>query len=194
MKTQTEIIKEFGELRPAGGFNIILADPPPLFKNYSEKGEGKNANQHYDCMTIDEICEVPVSVLASKNCALLMWGTWPFMPEWNRIIEAWGFKFSSLAWEWIKYNPITDKYAFGPGYGTRKNLEPCLLATIGSPVIGSHSVRDFIKAPRREHSRKPDEQYERIDELLPNGPRIELFTRKQRDGWSYWGNETNKFN
>lgn len=193
MKNQTDLIQEFGAMRPAGGFNVILADPPWNFKNYSEKGEGKNPNQHYKCISIEEICSIPVSVLASNNCALLMWSTWPFMPRWNEVLKAWGFEYSSLAWEWIKYNPVTDKYAFGPGYGTRKNLEPCLLATKGSPKIGSHSIRDFIRSPRREHSRKPEEQYELIERLFPAGPYIEIFARNEREGWTAWGNETEKF-
>jgi N6-adenosine-specific RNA methylase IME4 len=136
------------------------------------------------------------------------------MPEWMSVIKAWGFAYAGLAWEWIKYNPDTDKYAFGPGYGTRKNLEPCLLCTRGEPRLraplsffgvrgeaaSSHSVRDFIlampqesmRAGRREHSRKPDETYCRV-ELMFDGPYCELFSRENRKGWHAWGNEAGKF-
>lgn len=200
----SEIAKEFAELRCAEGYRVILADPPWRFSNYSAKGEEKNPNQHYDCESIDDICAIPVELLAAKDSALFMWGTWPLMGHWNEVIKAWGFEYKSLAWEWIKFNPETGKYAFGPGYGTRKNVEPCLLATRGKPRMGkgegARSVRDFIESDpldcirsrRREHSRKPDEQYERIETLF-DGPYIELFARNTRPGWTSWGNEVGKF-
>lgn len=205
---------EFMRLRPAGGFSVICADPPWRFSNFSEKGEAKNPSQHYDCQDIDWIRSLPVAALAAENCALFMWVTWPLMPVWNSVIEAWGFKYAGLAWEWIKYNETTGKYAFGPGYGTRKNLEPCILATRGNPSLrvplsffgvqgegaSSHSVRDFIiampgdsiRAGRREHSRKPDEAMARIEQLF-DGPRIELFSRSSRPGWQAWGQEAGRF-
>ena len=205
--------REFCDLRPAGGFRVLLADPPWLFENRSAKGEAKNPNQHYGCMTLDDIKNMPVVTLAAKHAALFMWVTWPLMPVWADVIREWGFDYAGLAWEWIKYNPETGKYAFGPGYGTRKNLEPCLLASRGDPPLrssiddlfsvdakGSRSVRDFIewnpfdciRSPRREHSRKPDEQYGRIETLF-DGPYVEIFARQRRPGWSAWGNQIDRF-
>jgi len=153
---------EFATIRPPGGFRVILADPPWLFETFSAKGLGKSAQRHYDCMPTDEIAAMPVELLAAKHCTLFLWCTWPLMLDWPTVIEAWGFKFTGLAWEWIKFNPETGKHAFGGGYGTRKNLEPCLLATRGSPSLrkgyaadlfsdghepeGVRSVRDFIYA------------------------------------------------
>lgn len=202
--------------RPHGGWRVILADPPWSFENWSAAGEAKNPKAHYDCMTAPEIAALPVERLAAKDCALFLWCTWPLMPEWTRVTDAWGFTFAGLAWEWIKFNPATGRYSFGGGYGTRKNLEPCLLATRGDPTLrgtvpgglfgaaqvpaGVHSVRDFIEAmpldcirsPRREHSRKPDEQYARIETLF-DGPYLELFARRRRPGWTSWGNQLNRF-
>lgn len=178
---------------PQGPFGCILADPPWLFKTRSKKGEGKSAQRHYNCLPMDEICELPVSSVSAKDCELFMWCTWPTIFSAERVANAWGFKYSGLAWEWIKYNPKTKKYAFGGGYGTRKNVEPCLLFRRGAPVIKSRSVRDFMFAPRREHSRKPDEQYERIERLV-DGPYLELFARQAWPGWQAWGNQTTKFN
>lgn len=207
---------ELKDLRPNGGFRVILADPPWRFDLRSEKGEGKSPQRHYPTMSIEEIKAVPVELVAAKDCALFIWVTWPLLPHWVEVIEAWGFTYKALAWEWIKFNPETGNYAFGGGYGTRKNLEPCLLASRGSPSLrkeapgslfgsnsipmGVHSVRDFIewlpydciRAPLREHSRKPDEQYTRIETLF-DGPRIEMFARQKRAGWTSWGNETQKF-
>ncbi len=209
-------VQAFAALRPAGGFSVILADPPWTYESWSARGTGKGASRHYITMGVPEICALPVNMLAGKDCALFMWATWPLMPCWMRVVKAWGFTFSGLAWEWIKYNPQTRKYAFGGGYGTRKNLEPCLLATRGNPQLrkgweagllddghdpeGVRSVRDFIqwsphdciRSPRRDHSRKPPEQYDRIETLF-NGPYVELFARETRPGWSAWGNEVGKF-
>lgn len=163
-------------------YNVILADPPWKFSTYSSKGEKKSAQSKYDCMTIDDICSLPVADHASDNCALFIWTTWPFIFETQKVIDAWGFKYSGLAWEWLKYNDKTNKFAFGCGYGTRKNVEPCLLARKGSPILKSKSVRDFIMAPRREHSRKPDQTYENI-EAMYDGPYLELFSRTNRNNW-----------
>lgn len=207
---------DFMAMRPQGGYKVILADIPWSFEGYSDKGDEKNPNQHYGCMSIDDICAMPVEALAAKDCVLFMWVTWPLMPEWTKIIDAWGFEYAGLGWEWIKYNPATDKYAFGLGYGTRKNLEPCIMVTRGNPSLkksfaddlfgagvepeGVRSVRDFIhyhphdciRAPKREHSRKPDEQYQRIETMF-DGPYVELFARQAWPGWRAWGNQVDKF-
>jgi len=177
---------------PVLKYGVILADPPWSFENWSKKGEKKNPNQHYSCMSIDDICKIPVTFAAADDCALFIWCTWPTIFQAEKVINAWGFTYKGLAWEWIKYNDETGKYSFGGGYGTRKNLEPCLLATRGSPKRKSASVRDFIMAKRREHSRKPDQQYSNIEALF-DGPYLEMFARQSWEGWDVWGNETNKF-
>lgn len=174
------------------GYGVILADPPWAFSTWSAKGKGKSPDNHYDCMGLDEICALPVKGWVEDDCALFLWATWPMIFESKRVIEAWGFTYSGLAWEWIKKNPKTGKYAFGCGYGTRKNLEPVLLARRGKPVLKNRSTRDFLYSPRREHSRKPPEQYERI-EAMYDGPYLEMFAREKRTGWDVFGNEVTKF-
>lgn len=177
---------------PTQKYGVILADPPWTFKNWSDKGQEKSAQNHYDCMTLEDICALPVTFAAADDCALFLWCTWPTIFSAEKVIRSWGFKYSGLAWEWQKYNPETKKYFMGLGYGTRKNLEPCLLATRGKPQIKARNIRDFIQAKRREHSRKPDIQYDNI-EALYDGPYLELFARQSRDGWDNWGNQVNKF-
>lgn len=177
---------------PMGPFRVISADPPWPFETFSDAGKGKSPERHYPTMEVDEICAMNVRDVAADNCALFIWTTWPNIFNTERVIRAWGFRYSGLAWEWIKRNPLTGKYAFGGGYGTRKNLEPCLLATRGSPKVLDRSVRDFLYAPRREHSRKPDEHFERVEKLY-RGPYLELFSREDRPGWTSWGNETGRF-
>lgn len=171
---------------------VILADPPWHFATHSAAGQRKSASQHYNTMSINDICGLPVADMAADDAALFMWVAWPHIFEAKRVIEAWGFTFSGLAWEWIKYNDATEKFAFGTGYGTRKNVEPCLLARRGSPQLKDRSCRDFIFSPRREHSRKPDVQYERIERMY-RGPYLEMFARQKWPGWNVWGNETAKF-
>lgn len=173
-------------------FRVILADWPSNFDTYSPAGGEKSPQSHYPTMTLEQICALPVGALAADDCALFFWATWPRIFQAQTILRRWGFVYSGLAWEWFKFNFQTGKAAFGTGYGTRKNVEPCLLARRGSPKVISRSERDFIFSPRREHSRKPEEQYERIERMFA-GPRIELFARQRRRGWTAWGNEVDKF-
>lgn len=209
------ITREWTDLTPHGGARVILADPPWRFDNFSTAGEKKNPSVHYACHTIEDLMSLPIDLLAGPDCALFLWCTWPLMPAWTELLSAWRFDYSGLAWEWIKFNPETGKYAFGPGYGTRKNVEPCILSTRGDPMLAheleffgvtdagfrrSRNVRDFIlcnsldaiRAARREHSRKPDEAYNRIEALF-EGPRVEIFARSERPGWRSWGDEIQKF-
>ena len=180
------------EFLDSGKYGVILADPPWHFKKWSDINPAKSASRHYTTMSLDDICTLPVSRVSSDNCALFIWTCWPHVFQTLPVIEAWGFEYSGLAWEWIKRNPETGKFAFGTGYGTRKNLEPCLLARRGKPKLLNRSISDFLFAPRREHSRKPDEQYDRIKAMF-SGPYLELFSRTRREGWNSWGNETSKF-
>jgi N6-adenosine-specific RNA methylase IME4 len=121
------------------------------------------------------------------------------MPRMFEIIDAWGFKYKSCAFDWMKANARqVDMFRedadvqMGLGYWTRANSEPCLLATRGSPKRMSKSVRQGIIEPRRQHSRKPDCVYDRIERLV-EGPYLELFARTTRKGWDSWGNETDRF-
>ena len=79
---------------------VILADPPWMFKTHSDKGLAKSPEQHYRTMPINEIAVLPVRDLASDNCALAIWCTWPTIFESIKVIEGWGFKYSGLLWEW----------------------------------------------------------------------------------------------
>lgn len=173
-------------------YAVVLADPPWRFVTYSRKGEGKSPQRHYACRSLADICALPVVDIAEPDAVLLIWCTWPTIFMAERVIEAWGFKYSGLAWEWIKRNPVTGKFAFGSGYGTRKNLEPCLLARRGKPKLHSRSERDFLFARRREHSRKPDEQYARIERMY-RGRKVELFARQRWPGWDALGDEVGRF-
>ena len=190
---------------PRGHFGAILADPPWQFDNLWGGRPNKTdagypsrwVDKHYDTMHADDIGELPVAELAADNCVLFMWTCWPVLQKAFPIIEAWGFKYKTCAFSWMKGDPYRlfadDKTPFaGLGYWTRANTEPCLLATRGKPKRLNADVRQGIIAPRREHSRKPDGIHERIERLVA-GPYLELFARQKRQGWTVWGNQTDKF-
>jgi len=181
-------------------FSVIYADPPWTFKTWSDEGKGRSAENHYTCMSMQQIRELPVADLAAENCALFLWATDPLLPQALDLIERWGFNYKTIGFVWAKLNknaPTTlwdaEDFFTGMGYWTRANSELCLLATKGKPQRKSASVRRLVVAPRRQHSRKPDEVAQRIVQLMGDVPRIELFARTTRPGWSVWGDEPEKF-
>jgi len=180
----------FGPLK-LFGYDIIMADPPWKFSNWSEKGEAKNAAAQYQCMELADIKSLPVGMLARKDCLLWLWATNPMLPQALEVIKAWGFTYKT-AGTWLKQTP-TGKPAFGTGYILRSSTEPFLIATMGAPTT-ARNVRSVVHGPVREHSRKPEEGYRAAEALIPNAlHRADLFSRQSRPGWDAWGNETGKF-
>lgn len=195
-------------LAPTGPFDgsrrdyrVVCADPPWRFKSNSRDRPGRNAMRHYNCMSLDEIAALPVTSLAADDSALFLWITGPFMAVGAhlRIMKAWGFKPSGMGFVWVKLNPrapqlffVSSDLATGGGFTTRKNAEFCLIGKRGRSVRKSAAVHEIIIDRRREHSRKPDEFYSRV-ETYADGPRLELFGRQRRPGWDVWGNQTDMF-
>lgn len=177
---------------PKKKYKVIYADPPWSFKNYSKKGEDRNVNKHYNVMTLDDIKKLPVKNIADDDCVLLMWTTGPMLEKAFGVIKEWGFTYKTLGFCWAKENMKSEGFFMGNGYWTRSNAELCLLATKGKPKRVNADVRQLLIEPRREHSRKPDVMYERIERLL-DGPYIELFARSQHKNWDSWGNQLDKF-
>lgn len=170
-----------------GEFPVILADPPWLFKNYSKKGEKKNANQHYECLPTTQIAALPVRKLAPKVGALFMWATFPMLKDAFLVMEKWGYEYRAAA-PWAKQSKTGRTWAFGGGYIFRATSEILLVGCRGKPTRKSKSIRNLIVAPVREHSRKPDVTFEMV-EALYDGPYLELFARQARPGWKRWGKE-----
>lgn len=177
---------------PVLKYKAIYADPPWRFKHYSTKGMGRSAQKHYDCLTLDKIKELPIDFCAAEDCVLFLWVTDPMLQEGLELIRSWGFEYKTVAFTWVKENTKSDSLFTGMGYWTRSNPEMCLLATRGKPSRIAKDVRQVIVSKRREHSRKPDEVYERIERLVA-GPYLELFARQSNPGWDSWGNEIDKF-
>jgi N6-adenosine-specific RNA methylase IME4 len=168
-----------------------VIDVPWRYVMYSKKGEGRSPIRHYHCMDLAEIEALPVGDLFAKDAVIFMWVTDAFLKEGIRIAETWGFEYKTIGFHWVKQT-VTGKEHMGQGYWTRKNPEICLLLTRGRPPRRSKAVRALITSVVREHSRKPEEAYERVP-LLCDGPYLDLFSRQYRPGWSNWGNEVNKF-
>ena len=164
-------------------------DPPWQFKVYSDKGQGRSAERHYQTMTMEEIKNLPVCDLADKDCAMFMWTTLPVLKESFSVLERWGFEYKTVAFVWIKKNRKADSLFWGMGYWTRSNAEVCLLATRGNPKRLAANVHQVIISRIEEHSRKPEEARSRIEQLMGDVPKIELFARRKAVGWDVWGDE-----
>lgn len=186
-----------------GGFKVVLADPPWGFLTYGKHRTTphRGAAEHYTTMSHEDLAALPVGDLAAPDCALFMWLVDSHFDEALALGKAWGFQFKTVAFIWLKetangrqldiFKGESDP-RISMGYWTRKQAELCLLFTRGKSRRLGKGVRQVIRDPRREHSRKPDEQYARIEALVA-GPYLELFARQERPGWASWGNETSKF-
>jgi len=143
-------------------------------------------------MSMDEIKMLPIKELSAKNCVLFLWTTFPYLEDQIKLFNHWGFKYRTLGFSWIKTNPKNEKPFFGVGYYAKSNCECCLMGIKGRMKPVSNKISSVVIAPRREHSRKPDEVKKRIVELFGDLPRLEMFARKKdNDGWDYHGNEIN---
>lgn len=178
---------------PQGPFGVILADPPWSFKTWGGKTgtPHRTANDHYLTAATADLASIPVESVAAKDCVLLMWVVSSHVDQALDLARAWGFRFKTIGPVWEK-TTNSGKCKIGMGYWFRQQVEVCLMFTRGKPKRLSMGVRQLIVAPRREHSRKPDEQYERIEALVA-GPYLEMFARSARSGWSAWGDQVGKF-
>jgi N6-adenosine-specific RNA methylase IME4 len=169
-------------------YNIIYADPPWKFNFQKRTGLSDTAKSKlYPTMEANDIVNLPIKTIAEDNSLLFLWVMNSEIPLALRCIEAWGFKYITVAFTWVKTTKNT--YHFGGGNWTRSNPELCLLAKRGLISRKSASVRNLVISPLREHSRKPEEIKNMIIELCGDLPRIELFARQKSEGWDVWGNE-----
>jgi N6-adenosine-specific RNA methylase IME4 len=172
-------------------FATILADPPWQFQNKT----GKVAPEHrrlsrYGTMTVEHISRLPVADLAMDVSHLYLWVPNAMLPEGLAVMAAWGFRYkSNLVWHKIRKDGGPD--GRGVGFYFRNVTEMILFGVRGKnarTLAPGRSQVNFIATRKREHSRKPDEQYEIIESCSP-GPRLELFARGARPGWTVWGNQ-----
>ena len=172
-------------------FATILADPPWRFQNRT----GKMAPEHrrlarYETMTLDDICALPVEGLAADTAHLYLWTPNALLPEALDVMEAWGFSYkSNLIWHKVRKDGGSD--GRGVGFYFRNVTEMILFGVRGKnarTVAPGRTQVNMIETRKREHSRKPDEQYALI-EACSAGPYLELFARGERARWGVWGNQ-----
>ena len=179
-------------------YNIIYADPPwrygskQLFRNGGVRFH--SLENEYPTMATAKICELPVANITDKDCALFMWATDSHIKDAIKLMEAWGFKYVTIAFVWAKQTS-GGKLVCNLGAWTMKNCEVCLFGTKGAMKKHklSNSVRQLFFAERTAHSKKPDCVRGFIEDMFGDISRIELFARQHADGWDCWGNETDKF-
>lgn len=175
----------------AGGFQTIMADPPWRFQNRT----GKVAPEHrrldrYSTLDIDDICALPVADIAAKNAHLYLWVPNALLPDGMRVMEEWGFRYVSNI-VWAKRRKDGGPDGRGVGFYFRNVTELILFGVRGSMRTLAPARRqvNMIETRKREHSRKPDEQYELIESCSP-GPYLEMFARQAMPGWTAWGDES----
>jgi N6-adenosine-specific RNA methylase IME4 len=176
-------------------FATILADPPWRFQNRT----GKMAPEHrrlsrYGTMDLDEICALPVEGAAADPAHLYLWVPNALLPDGLQVMKAWGFEYkSNLVWHKVRKDGGSD--GRGVGFYFRNVTELCLFGVRGKNARtlapGRRQV-NLLGTRKREHSRKPDEFYDVIEACSP-GPRIELFARGERRGWTAWGNQAEEY-
>jgi len=169
-------------------YKIIYADPPWAHNDKMATHSFSQLN-HYQTMTLKEICDMPIGGgLAEKDCVLFLWVCSPLIPEAMEVIKAWGFKFKTVGFVWNKVSK-NGKWIKNLGRWTMANVEMVFIATKGKPQRVKKNVYQQVIAERTVHSKKPDEVRKRIVELMGDLPRIELFAREKTPGWDVWGNE-----
>jgi N6-adenosine-specific RNA methylase IME4 len=174
-----------------GRFGTILCDPPWQFQNRT----GKVAPEHkrlsrYGTLKLEEIMKLPVSRVAAEVSHLYLWCPNALLPEGLAVMQAWGFLYkSNLVWHKIRKDGGSD--GRGVGFYFRNVTELILFGVRGKNARTLRPGRtqvNYLASRKREHSRKPDEQYKLI-EACSRGPFLELFARGERKGWTSWGNE-----
>jgi N6-adenosine-specific RNA methylase IME4 len=168
--------------RLEGKYKIIYADPPWKYgSDYQDKFG--HARSHYSTMDQSELCDLPIKEVCMPDCVLFLWVTSPKLPEGLEVLRAWGFDYkTSFVWDKIKHN-----------YGNYNSVrhEFLLIGGIGSSTPDVKKLHDSVISIERtnKHSEKPEYFRSLIDKLYPKGDRIELFARKNIEGWSTWGSE-----
>lgn len=178
-------------------YNIIYADCP---WQYSDKmvGHGMGAETHYTTQGNEWIKNMPIKDMTDKDCVLFLWAVSPLLPEALEVMEAWGFKFKTIAFNWVKNN-TNGNFVHNMGRWTMGNCELCLLGTKGKPKRLRRDIKQLVISQRNKHSAKPNIIRKLIVDLMGDLPRLELFARgnKSKDlfghnkyeGWSVFGNQ-----
>jgi len=170
---------------PSGKFRVLYADPPWSYGN-TQPDYQTEQRDHYPVMSMDELCAMPVKDIAADDAVLFLWVTSPILEDSFALIKAWGFRYkASFVWDKEKHNM---------GHYNSVRHEFLLVCTRGSCQPDVRKLYDsVVTETRTEHSRKPQQFYEMIETIYTQGKKIEFFARNQREGWTSYGYETDKF-
>lgn len=186
-----DLLKTVGDRK----FRTVLADPPWQFQNRT----GKVAPEHkrlsrYGTMDLQDIKSLPVSSICEETAHLYLWVPNALLPEGIEVLKSWGFSYkSNIVWQKIRKDGEPD--GRGVGFYFRNTTELILFGVRGKnarTLAPARSQVNVIKSRKREHSRKPDEQYKLIEECSP-GPYFEMFARGTKPGWISWGNQAERY-
>lgn len=178
-----------------GKFHTVLADPPWQFSNRTGKmaPEHKRLNR-YSTLSLEEIKKLPVNDVCAEPAHLYLWVPNALLKEGMEVLEAWGFTYkTNLIWHKVRKDGGPD--GRGVGFYFRNTTEMVLFGVKGKnarTLQPGRSQVNIIRSQKREHSRKPDEQYN-IIESCSQGPFLEMFARGSRPGWSVWGNQADEY-
>ncbi len=177
-------------------FYTILADPPWQFQNRT----GKMAPEHkrlkrYSTMSLSQILEMPINKYTTDSAHLYLWVPNALLDQGLKVMKAWGFEYkTNIIWYKIRKDGGPD--GRGVGFYFRNVTEVILFGIKGNnarTLAPARSMPNIISTRKREHSRKPDEQYQLIESCSP-GPYLELFARGKRENWTVWGNQSEEYN
>tara|TARA_R100000329_G_scaffold151315_1_gene146953 strand:- start:2323 stop:2931 length:609 start_codon:yes stop_codon:yes gene_type:complete len=201
MRTSIEFLTKEKERKkmqinlPNKKYNIVYADPP---WHYGSKSAVNNTigsqikplSDHYNTMTLQELIELPIKNIIKNDAVCFMWVTDSHLDEALEVFKAWGFKYKTIAFNWIK-TTSKGNYCKNVAPWTMKSSEICLLGVKGtmSKYKQANNIESLVIAERTKHSKKPQEVRNRIELLFGDLPRIELFARDKTPGWDVWGNE-----
>jgi len=183
-KRQESIIEQANKeaAMPSGEYSCIVIDPPWNYGT-SYDPESRRVANPYPEMTFEQIAALEIK--AKKDSVMFLWTTHKFIWDAKKLLEKWGFEYRSML--------VWDKEKMGMGDLFRMQCEFCLVGIKGKPVLNNpQNIRDIIREPRREHSRKPEAFYKMVGVLCP-GNKIEYFAREKREGYVVFGNDTDKF-
>tara|TARA_R110000851_G_scaffold132620_1_gene267062 strand:- start:324 stop:887 length:564 start_codon:yes stop_codon:yes gene_type:complete len=176
-------------------YNIIYADPPWHYGsksavNNSAGSDHRPLSDHYNTMSLSELKAMPINLMTEKDAACFMWVTDSHVDEAIDILKAWGFKYKTIAFNWVK-TTSKGNYCKNVAPWTMKSSEICLLGTKGAMTKykQANNIESLVIAERTKHSRKPVEVRRRIEELFGDLPRLEMFARENAEGWDVFGNE-----
>ena len=165
-------------------FRVIYADPAWSYNDKQDTPQLGGAAKHYDTMSVSQICNLPVNEISEKNSVLFLWVTSPLLEDAFTVIKSWGFKYkTSFVWDKIKHNM---------GHYNSVRHEFLLIATKGSCTPDNKKLYDSVQAIERNnnHSEKPIEFLNIIDDIYNYGNKLEMFCRNiKKEKWYGWGNE-----